>query len=641
MKENNYSLFMFPLVIFLITSSFYIYLTGQGSSLTNDMYNDVENNLVYLCKEKPGYFNEQRYERLTALISNSYNITRRGISLQGITRPESLSGLANSDWPMKCHDTHHTGRSQFSTVNNSYAELWSYRTESWMDTNPAIGPDGIIYVGGAWNCLLAFFPNGTIKWSYETGGLVGACPAIADDGIIYFTSWDHYLHAIYPNGTSKWRFDSHSVIDTSPAIAEDGTIYFGTMSPDNDIVAVNPIGTVKWRCHTGFVITSDPAIGDDGTVYIGSGDGYVYALYPNNGSVRWRYHTGDEVKGEPSIGPDGTIYIGSWDGYLYAFYPDGRVKWRTSIGLGTASNPSLGNDGIIYISGYYTMYAIYASNGTQKWAIDLGGHADSSSPAISADGTIYIGVEIGDGKGGDIIAINPDGSERWRKRIGSSWVESSPCIASDGTLYVCSSSFTTPYGWGQLHAFGYGPMEVDAYGPYQGYLNQPVQFDAYAAGGDPPYTYHWDFGDGNVSYEKNPVHNYSQVGIYNATFTLIDIKQNHSSDSTTVAIRCSPPLVSITRPGNGIYLFDINIFPWYTVPVVIGRITVNAAVEQQDLLIDRVEFYFDGKLQGTVTTEPYRFTIKARSFSTIDITVIAYDIENNYGSSTKNVLKFF
>ena len=61
-----------------------------------------------------------------------------------------------------------------------------------------------------------------------------------------------------------------------------------------------------------------------------------------------------------------------------------------------------------------------------------------SSPAIGADGTIYIGSNTNYGK---VYAINSDGSEKW------SWnpplifntlarVRSSPAIGADGTIYI-------------------------------------------------------------------------------------------------------------------------------------------------------------------------------------------------------------
>jgi len=305
------------------------------------------------------------------------------------------------------------------------------------------------------------------------------------------------------------------------------------------------------------LVTSDPAIGDDGTVYIGSGDGYLYALFPNNGTLRWRFLTGDEIHGHPSISDDGTIYFGSWDDYLYALYPNGTMRWRHQVGLGTESNPSIGADGTIYVGGG-ALYAIYP-NGTRKWTFDFGEdrHSHRSSPAISADGTVYIGIIIGSNSGGEIVAVNPDGTERWREYIAEYELQSSPCIGSDGTVYIGSAS-TTYSGstYGDVYAFGRGELKADAHGPYQGIVDEYIQFTGSASGGHPPYSYHWDFGDEETSEDQNPMHEYDTAGNYTITLTVIDDNDTTAVDTTWALIRESndpPGTPTIEGETHGYY----------------------------------------------------------------------------------------
>jgi len=393
-----------------------------------------------------------------------------------------------------------------------------------------------------------------MKWRYKTGGWISSAPALAEDGTLYVGSWDHYLYAFNSsNGVRKWKFYAKGTIASSPAIAGDGTIYFGTMwdsQTGHRIYAVNPNGTEKWQYQTGNDITSDPAIGDDGTVYVGSCDTYFYAMYPN-GTLKWRFKTGDYIKGPASIGDDGTIYIGSFDDYLYALNPNGTMKWK--YGAGTETNPSIASDGTIYVGSLNKLHAIYP-NGTRKWTFTVGSssaHITQSSPAISADGTIYVGVNIGSDAGGEILAINPDGTERWRKRIADYAVESSPCIGEDGTIYVGS---TYDMGKGYLYAFGRGELEADADGPYYGLINLPVQFSGSASGGYLPYTYHWDFGDGNTSDEQNHTHTYTYPGNFTVTLTVTDNSSNTSDDTTWAWIQASnypPDKPSIYGETNG------------------------------------------------------------------------------------------
>ena len=440
----------------------------------------------------------------------------------------------DSPWSMKCHDTRHTGRSPYSTADNPYDEKWKFGGCDWVEGGPVIGNDGTIYFGDFNRDLYALYPNGTLKWKYKTGGWIWSTPAIGNDGSIYIGSWDCGLYSFNSNGVLKWKFGAGQVISSSPAIGEDGTIYFGVMGPDDigRIWAVNPNGTAKWYYDTGYWIVSDPAIGEDGTIYIGSGDTYLYALH-SNGTLKWRFKTGDEIHGHPSIANDGIIYISSYDGYLYALFPNGTLKWKLNIGWKSGASTSIGLDGILYI-GLDRLYAFYP-NGTLCWSFNLGSNRwiGHSSPAISADGTIYIGTHIGN-SGGDVIAVNPDGTERWRKKIANEWVDSSPCIAEDGTVYIGSAY---DMGKGFLYAFGRAELQSDISSSNYGLVGEQLQFNGFAEGGYKPYSWHWDFGDSNTSNSQNVIHAYTNSGNYTVTLTVTDDQSNISSATTWALIR--------------------------------------------------------------------------------------------------------
>jgi outer membrane protein assembly factor BamB len=548
---------------------------------------------------------------------------------------EKSGGLQNSSWPMCCHDTRHTSLSPYNTSNMPVVIKWRLNLGTGMvNGGIIIDNNGILYFGSWDNYVYAVYPNGTIKWRYKVGAWIDSTPAIASDGTIYVGCWDCHLYAFSPNGALKWRHHcGDSIIHSSPVIAEDGTIYIGTMI---DVVALSSNGTEKWR-YAGQNIYSSPVLALDGTIIFGSWDNYIYALNPN-GTLRWRYLTGDHVMGPASIAVDGTVYIASWDGYLYALNPlNGSLIWRVAIKYGSESNPAIGPDGTIYIGESY-YYAINP-NGTIRWSFDIGGSVHWSSPAVSNDGIIYIGHYIGDGtQGGYILALNSNGTERWRMKIADEREDSSPAIGPDRTVYIgCYNLQDANY----IYAFGLGPIIVDANGPYHSYIDISMQFWGTVWGGIPPYTYHWDFGDGTSSDLQNPTHNYTAIGNYTATFTVTDSEGNHSSDNANVHISYEPVTVSITKPTTGFYLVNMRIFRLSKKCIAIGPITIEAQASQIPLGIDRVEFYINDKLMATDSKAPYTWTWISPSFSKHTITTTAYDTSGKSAKASITVLKLF
>lgn len=176
-------------------------------------------------------------------------------------------------------------------------------------------------------------------------------------------------------GMKKWNFPARGVND-SPAIGSDGTIYVSSF--DNNLYALNPDGTEKWHFETGRKVHSSPAFGPNGTIYFGSLDNHLYALNPN-GTVKWTFEVSNYFNASPVVGPKGIIYIGSYNNTFYAIKPDGSVKWT----FGT-------KDGVVA----------------------------GTAPAISDDGTIYVGTTRRSG-GVNFYAINPDGTKNGHLILGN------------------------------------------------------------------------------------------------------------------------------------------------------------------------------------------------------------------------------
>jgi PKD repeat protein len=185
---------------------------------------------------------------------------------------------------------------------------------------------------------------------------------------------------------------------------------------------------------------------------------------------------------------------------------------------------------------------------------------------------------------------------------------------------------------------------ADAHGPYTGETGKPIQFTGTATGGIPPYTYHWDFGDGNTSELQNPEHIYKIADTYTVTITVTDSSHTSDSDTTTATITkeddTTPPTIEIRKPENALYLNNKKILP-FSIPVIIKKIDIDVNASDDQIGIDKVEFYIDNKLTATDTSPPYSWTWDKRAFFRHTIRVTAYDIAGNNASKEITVLKFF
>jgi outer membrane protein assembly factor BamB len=519
---------------FLIVCIFFLLILSSIDSLSYSNKLSEKNSIL----ENYDSYNEEEifgYSPILNYIDDSFESDKTNIGEEPFIPLNSPP--MDSPWPMYCHNIRHTGRSPYSTVDNSFYNKWWFKTDyGYIEGSGIIDNEGVIYFGGWNNNLYAMYPNGTVKWIADVGGDVESSPAIDENGTVYVGIADQwgYLSAINPNGTLKWRYIVNEEILSSPAIGDDGTIYFGDGA--YYINALYPNGTLKWRYKTGLVVYSSPAIGDDGTVYCGSHDNYLYALYPN-GTLKWKYKLEDWIRTSPCIGDDGSIYVASFK--LHALYPNGTVKWITDVGGGTS--PTIGQDGTIY-AGYSTLYAVNPIDGSVKWTFPVGGAMRGGTPCNSVDGTIIFGTD-NEPYGGDIVAVNPDGTLRWRKHICDyGWgVEFAPIIGEDGTVYIGTSAkeFTGPNELvlvGYLYAFNNmdpnAPNAPDINGPNKGKkgIEYPYTFKSTSPLGRDLY-YYIEWGDGDWTTEW-------WIGPYNSSETIVLNHTWPNKDKYTIRVRC-------------------------------------------------------------------------------------------------------
>jgi hypothetical protein len=175
-------------------------------------------------------------------------------------------------------------------------------------------------------------------------------------------------------------------------------------------------------------------------------------------------------------------------------------------------------------------------------------------------------------------------------------------------------------------------------GEYTGLVNNQIHFDGDAFGGFPPYTWHWDFGDGNYSNQQNPTHSYSVANIYKIKLTVTDNNNDTSFDNTIVAINNIN--VNLKKPENGLYIRNQRILK-IPIPIIIGKIDLEVEASDHLFGIDLVEIYIDDILKATDDTEPYNWKWNEKTFSKHTIKVVVFDKSGNNINKELEVWKYF
>jgi subtilisin family serine protease/outer membrane protein assembly factor BamB len=341
------------------------------------------------------------------------------------------------------------------TLNDS---LWQGLTGGSVTSAPVVGPDGAVYVGSTDGTLHAFNADGSRRWPALRleGMLDTSAAALSPDGILYLGVGpvsaalnDAKLHAIdAATGTRRWEIVVGPGYNANNAVAlgADGTIYVRSQAQNPAaarLYAYRDAGdraVLRWSASVPGDSYASVTLGPDGTVYLGSDDAAnghrLFAFDPATGAVKWTLRNDQAVYTAAAIDGAGNVYYGTLtSGRLYSVTPGGTLRWTyTGASVGTSSSPALSPDGrTAYFAGYDAkLHAVDTATGAARWTFPLGQEVRASSPAVDANGVVYLGCYDG-----LIYAVNPDGTLRRTWATGDI-VRSSPAIA--GTTLVVGSN---------------------------------------------------------------------------------------------------------------------------------------------------------------------------------------------------------
>jgi len=188
-----------------------------------------------------------------------------------------------------------------------------FRSRAKLDSSGVIA-GGILYIGSEDGYLFAIDlddAGGKLIWDQArevgyAGGFLNSSPAIAPDGTIVVATRAEKLIGFNSVGDILWTAYMPGQLLASPVIDANGNIYVGASISTRQgnkgyLVCVDGVShKIRWQYETDDMIESTPCIGDDGTIYFGNNSGWIFALN-SMGDKKW------SAKFEAGIRSAGTI----------------------------------------------------------------------------------------------------------------------------------------------------------------------------------------------------------------------------------------------------------------------------------------------------------------------------------------------
>jgi outer membrane protein assembly factor BamB len=285
-----------------------------------------------------------------------------------------------------------------------------FDTASWGDgfSAPLISADGAVWLTGPGQFLYAFSPDGAMLAKVPIAH--GSDLNVGPDGTFYMSRYvansGFALYALTREGVVKWQ-----------AVTEGGIRYYGGgMSPLGDVIyayCVSPQnativeavaafgvdGTLRWKFPLpGEVRLGTPLLVDSqGRVYFGAQDGVQSRLYSLSPEGQLNWSVGQYVSGsdELTLDAEGNVYFGTWASRQELASVDcrGQLRWAYPLSAdeGPYAGPVCDREGVVY--SFLSRVVAVSSQGALLWEVPLEGRFTRiAAPAISADGTLYLGT---------------------------------------------------------------------------------------------------------------------------------------------------------------------------------------------------------------------------------------------------------
>ena len=299
-----------------------------------------------------------------------------------------------------------------------------------------------------------------------TGGAVGTAsswPGISADQENVYLAFEKNVYSInIGNGVENWRFPQEGKANVTyyapPVLTEDGQLIVGDYV--NILHSLNPAtGQENWN----FTEATDRYVGSplaaDGYIFAPNAANIMFALN-SNGTKKWPFVTTGPLWAQPITSPEcDCIYVPSMDHHVYAVNVEtGAEEWQSeNLGGSIVGSPALSADGVLYVGTFNSeVVALNAANGEVLWRVATSDWV-WGGPILQED-RLYFGD-----LSGNIYALDAKtGAVIWQQQPGGPTTES-PLVTEnalyvttdDGNLYAIDLDGTIRWNKtivGQLHS---------------------------------------------------------------------------------------------------------------------------------------------------------------------------------------------
>jgi outer membrane protein assembly factor BamB len=313
-------------------------------------------------------------------------------------------------------------------------------------SSPAVGSDGKIYVISVptttehyWSSTLhGVTPDGAIKWSrtFPTGFTTGSAKTWSAEGTVFvavhitavpytqlviFDQDGNEIHREnvcgaqieggYPIPSDWWKiftlggpftFTIPPVSDPfGPLLPTVAIVDYSNLTPPNQpiiIVADNACGIRAYQWKSPNVNNlwnqfyrdrdhSSPAVDPGGTLIVGRDDGHVVSYDLKTGVLQWDYNANEPVKATPAMFGSYAFVVSLKHLHVVSI-SDGQILSKVDLGSTISSPAWTAND--VYVSSSIGFYTFSADSKLTDIVRIGGAQGGLSSPAVAADGTVYM-----------------------------------------------------------------------------------------------------------------------------------------------------------------------------------------------------------------------------------------------------------